>query len=311
MRIVFAGTAAIAVPSLAMLAQEHQLVGILTNPDAPQGRGLVLTSSPVAQAAQRLCPDIPLWKPERLTAEVRDMIRAAKPDVLVVYAYGKIFGPKFLSLFGESVNVHPSLLPRWRGPAPIAFSILNRDAQTGISIQKIAQQVDSGDIFEQIVWDMQFTETTAELTNRAAETGSMLLNKVLHDLEAGTVHAVPQNDALATHSWLLTKQDGIIDWNKSSEELHAMIRALNPWPLAQTSYEGKTLYIHNVGHIEEMCVNTQAPGTILSIDKNRGIMVQTGTGALFITGVQWAGKNLLPMKDFLNGARLTPGSCFS
>ena len=308
MRILFAGTAEIAIPSLKMIADTYELVAILTSPDAPQGRGLVLTPSPVALTAASYCPHVPVLKPQRLNQEVREQIRAYKPDVLVVYAYGKIFGPKFLSLFSGSINVHPSLLPRWRGPAPIPFSILNRDAQTGISIQRIAQQVDSGDIFAQVVWNMQFNETTAELTERAAVEGSQLLSDVLAKLSSGNAHAQPQDERNATYSRLITKQDGIVDWNQPAETIHAIIRAYNPWPLARTTIDGKVLYIHNA--VLDEAHHGASPGTIVSIDKNRGIMVQTGTGVLCLTSVQWSGKSLLPIKDFINGARFTSGSYF-
>lgn len=308
MRILFAGTAEIAIPSLKLLAETHELVGILTSPDAPQGRGLVVMPSPVALAAASYCPHVPVLKPQKLNQTVREQIRSYKPDVLVVYAYGKIFGPKFLSLFSECINIHPSLLPRWRGPAPLAFSILNRDAQTGISIQRIVEQVDSGDIFAQVVWNMQFTETTGELTERAAQEGAELLKSVLEKLASGKAHAQPQDENNATYSRLITKQDGIVNWNQSGETIHAMIRAFNPWPLARTTIDGKVLYIHNavLGETKQVA----SPGTIVSIDKNKGIMVQTGTGILCLTSVQWPGKSLLPIKDFINGARLTLGSYF-
>lgn len=308
MRVLFAGTAEIAIPSLKMLAETHELVAILTSPDAPQGRGLVVSQSPVALAAESCCPRVPVLKPQKLDQSVREHIQSLKPDVLVVYAYGKIFGPKFLSLFSECINIHPSLLPRWRGPAPIPFSILNRDTQTGMSIQRVAQQVDSGDIFAQVVWNMNFTETTAELTERAALEGSQLLKDVLEQLASGNAYAQPQEEHNATYSRLITKHDAIVNWNQPGETIHAMIRAFNPWPLARTTIGGKVLHIHNA--VLADTTHVASPGTVVSIDKNTGIMVQTGTGILCLTSVQWSGKTLLPIKDFLNGARLTPGSYF-
>lgn len=242
LNVLFAGSPECAVPSLEAVARKHRIVAVLTNPAAPQGRSKELVPTPVAACAIRLieegiiAPGTPIFTPEKLTQEVRDAIAATKPDILACFAYGKIFGPKTLALFPMgAVNVHPSLLPRWRGSTPVPAAILALDAETGITVQKMALEMDAGDIIVQTRFPLDGTETAEALLARAAAEGAPLLVESLDRLEAGTASLTKQNEADATYCTMLKKEDGEIDWTKSAKSISAQIRAFTPWPGAFTT----------------------------------------------------------------------------
>ncbi len=309
MRVLFAGSPEIAVPALAAVSARHQVVGVLTNPPAAKGRGLCLSCTPVADAAAAL--GVPILAPERLGPVEREAIAALKPELLVVFAYGKIFGPKFMALFpAGGINAHPSLLPRWRGCAPIPYAILHRDTVTGVSIQYVAPKMDSGAVLARQEITLDGTETTESLSALSATLGAELLSLVIDQLEAGTARGEPQDESAATYCCALSKDSGLVGWSNSALDIDARVRAFHPWPGAWTSLSGERLAIVSAHPWpEEPALATGAggqgvePGTVISVDKSRGIMVQTGTGLLALTRLQLRGKKPMDYKDFANGAR--------
>jgi methionyl-tRNA formyltransferase len=267
----------------------------------------------VAAAADRIGLPAPQCKTERLDASVRETLAALEPDLLVSFAYGRIFGPRFLGVFPlGGVNVHPSLLPRHRGATPIPAAILSRDSETGVSIQRLAPEMDAGDILAQERIPLNGRETTLSLSGIAAAKGAQLLVKTLRDMEAGRARGIPQDEQGATYCSSIAKDDGQIDWSEAAEKIDAMIRAYTPWPLCRTSHRGQDLYILEAspygGRSAEARHDRAAPGTVLGADRDAGILVQTGKGILAVSRLQYAAKKALPWRDFLNGARDFAGS---
>jgi methionyl-tRNA formyltransferase len=315
MRILFAGSPAIAVPALealASLALENrgfELAGVLSNPDSPRGRHGKPEPTELALAAAALAPrfgeaGLPppvLLKPERLGGEVRALVGALGPDILISFAYGRIFGPKFLALFPQGgINIHPSLLPAYRGPTPIPQTILNRDRETGISIQRLALEMDQGDILAREAFPLGGTETAATLSGEMARRAALLLPRVLRGIASGTLEARPQDGEGASYCRLLSREDGRIGWDRGAPGIEAQIRAYTPWPLSWTLDGGRDLYILKAAVLPG---GEGVPGTVLGIDRERGILVQTGDGVLAVSMLQYGGKRALGWKDFLNGAR--------
>jgi len=333
MRIIFAGCPAIAVPCLEALfsltqgSKEYELAGIITNPDTPKGRSKTLLPTEIGLlAAEQLCvagfSQPLLLKPEKLDAAVRDQISLLKPDLLVSFAYGKIFGPKFLALFSMGgINIHPSLLPKYRGPTPIPAAISGRETETGITIQKLASEMDTGDILLQEHLALCGNETTGSLSKTMAQLAARMLPEVLKGLSKGVLHGIAQKHEDATYCSLIEKNDGRIDWNKSAAEIDAQIRAFDPWPQTWAFHRDQQLFVLKA-KIADLSIidSTQAfipspqspvsspPGTVLGIDKKQGILVQTGEGVLALTELQYHAKKALHWKDFLNGARNFIGS---
>jgi methionyl-tRNA formyltransferase len=315
MRVLFAGSPGIAVPALKALAAmdeagELELAGVLTNPDSPRGRRGQREPTGVSAAAAALSagreagglPAIVQLKPGSLKAEAREAVAALKADLLLAFAYGRIFGPKFLSLFPlGGVNIHPSLLPKYRGAAPIPAAILARDRETGITFQRIALQMDSGGILLQERLPLTGRETAASLGDLAAEKSASLLPPLLRAIAKGEAHASPQRGE-ASYCSLISKEDGLVDWNLGAAEIDARIRAYTPWPLAHTRRGGRILYLLE-GTALEGEESAEAPGTVLCPDKDRGILIQTGNGILAITRLQFETKKALFWKDFLNGVK--------
>jgi methionyl-tRNA formyltransferase len=309
MRILFAGSPVIAVPSLVRLSVEHQVVGVLTNPESAQGRGLAVSRTPVAETATSLFGDgVPLLAFERLGAEARAAVAALKPEILVTFAYGRIFGPLFLALFPcGGVNVHPSLLPKYRGPTPIPYAIMNRDAETGITVQRLALEVDAGDILGVETLPLRGTETTEDLTEAAALIGADLLSRVLRDLAAGREVARPQEGS-PSYCSLLKKEDGAIDWSAPVLDIDAKIRAYAPWPGAFTWFRGQRLGVLESFPYPGLDTEPSPPGTLLGLDKSRGLMVKTVDGELALRRLQIQNKRALPYRDFANGIRDLAGA---
>jgi methionyl-tRNA formyltransferase len=314
MRILFAGSPAIAVPALETLAalsgtgEDFSLAGLLTNPDSPKGRSGSPEPTECAVAVQHF-PSIPVLKPEKLDGAAREQVADLKPDLLVSFAYGKIFGPKFLALFPMGgINIHPSLLPKYRGPTPIPAAIINRENETGLTIQRLAMEMDSGDILIQEKVPLDGRETTAGLSETMAKKAAELLPVVLKGIADGTLRAWPQDCNSATYCSLITKNDGLINWKLSAAEIDARIRAFNPWPLAWTmhapSKEGGELQLSVLeAEALEKTGDSAPPGQVLGKDNNKGILIQTGEGVLAVSRLQYQTKKALEWKAFLNGAR--------
>lgn len=326
LRVLFAGSPDCAVPALEAVAGSHCVVGILTNPPSAKGRSGKPEPTAVAEAAERLRekgligPEVPLFTPEKITDEVRLAIAAVKPDVMACFAYGKIFGPKTLALFPlGALNLHPSLLPRWRGSTPVPACILARDEETGITVQRMALAMDEGDIIVQTRFPLTGRETAGELLERSGREGAPLMVEALNLLERGEAAGTPQRGE-ATYCGMLSKEDGEIDWNAPAKEIDAKIRAVTPWPGAYTHSGDAVLIIHRAepvpgpeGTAPEEGLSGPAgeapkPGTVLGMDKKRGILVQTGEGLLALETLQWRTKKILDWKSFINGTRDFPGT---
>jgi methionyl-tRNA formyltransferase len=321
MRLLFAGSPEIALPSLKALVglslrdSSFELAGVLTNPDSSQGRHGDPQSTEVGRAFSALAarlreggrPVPVLLKPPRLNGEAREAVAALRTDLLVSFAYGRIFGPRFLALFPlGGINIHPSLLPKYRGPAPIPAVILGRERETGVTVQRLALEVDAGDILAQERVPLSGRETAGELAAAAAEKGAAMLEPVLYGLARGDLRGRPQKGEEASYCSLLSKEDGRIDWEAPAADIDARIRAFTPWPLAWTGHGDRYLAILEGKPYEGP--PGPPPGTVLGVDTNRGILVQTGEGILGITRLQYRTKKALRWQVFLNGARDFIGS---
>lgn len=299
MRILFAGTPDIAVPSLELLSKSFDVCGVLTNPDRKQGRKKVLVPSPVKEKALEL--DIPVFQPEKLDSSFCNTVKELKPDLLVCIAFGKIFRQSFLEIFPEGgINLHPSLLPLYRGPSPISEAILNGDKVSGISIQRLAKEMDSGNILHQEKFTLNGDETTESLTQRVAEMGAPLIVEVVKGIKNGTVKEYEQDHESATFCALIKKEDGLINWSSSTDKILNSIRAFTPWPLAYTRYGDKTLNILEAEKGED--VDGQ-PGTVIEYSKQRGYQIKTSDGSIIVKKLQLQSKKALDYKSFNNGVQ--------
>jgi methionyl-tRNA formyltransferase len=306
-RVLFAGSPAIAIPALESLTVTEgiELTGVLTNPDSPKGRHGAPAPTEIGEAAAKICASVPVLKPAKLDAQAREQVSSLKPDLLVTFAYGRIFGPKFLALFPlGGINIHPSLLPKYRGPSPIQAAILNRDAETGITVQTLAKEMDSGDIIAAEKLQLTGAETAGSLGEIMAQKAAVILPRVLRDIASGKARAEPQDHGKASYCSLITRDSALIDWKKSAAEIDAEIRAFYPQPLSRTIQNGRELYILKAAVYKDGEQGGKIPlGQIAGIDKQAGILVQTGEGILSVTELQYQGKKALFWRDFLNGAR--------
>jgi methionyl-tRNA formyltransferase len=306
MRLLFAGSPAIAVPSLEAAAKTSELAAVLTNPDSPRGRSGKREPTDAAVAAGRL--SVPVLKPEKLDGAAREAVRALAPDLLVSFAYGRIFGPKFLSLFPlGGINIHPSLLPRYRGPSPLAAAILNGDTETGITIQRLAPEMDGGDILAREIIPLEGRETSESLSLTAAVKSAAMLPPLLQAIAGGSARGRPQNQGEAVYCSLISREDGIINWMAGAVSIDARIRAFTPWPLCRTVYGGTDLYILRAHpffpEIPLRAPPRAPPGLVLGVDKGQGILIQTGNGFLAAEVLQLEKRKALEWRAFLNGAR--------
>jgi methionyl-tRNA formyltransferase len=311
MRILFAASPAIAVPALETIAaladteKDFVLAGLLTNPDNPRGRsGKPEPTDCAAAAGRRSGTPLPLLKLEKLDGAAREQTAALKPDILVSFAYGKIFGPKYLDLFPMGgINIHPSLLPQYRGPTPIPAAIINREAVTGITIQRLAVEMDAGDILAQETVPLNGRETTASLSKTMAKKAAEMLTATLRGIAAGTLRGKPQDHGAATYCSLFEKKDGLIDWSLSAVEIEARIRAFDPWPLSWTTHGDNQLFILKAEALEDDDLSLINPGWVLGKDEKKGILIQTRKGILAVSELKYRTKKAMDWKDFLNGAR--------
>ncbi len=304
-RILFAGNPELSVPALQALAQQFTVVGVLTNPDRPAGRGRHVEMPPVKQAAQQL--GIPVIQTERVRREAREQVASLAPDLLISFACSHIFGPKFLAIFSRgAMNIHPSLLPAYRGCAPLQFALLHGERTTGITVQRIVQDIDSGNILASEEIALDGTETTAQLEHIVAPQASDLIVRTVRDLMEGKLVEFPQNHQKATYTRMLAKADGTIDWHASCADIHSKVRALFPWPKASTTFHGIRLLITGVyGSVfdlpHEPLPEMIVPGTVLRMVKKKGLAVACGDGILYVTRVQLAQKKEMDSAAFLNG----------
>lgn len=306
MRIAFAGTPEFAVPALrALLGSGHPIVGVLTRPDRPRGRGRQIAPSPVKAAA--LDAGLPLSQPETLAnPQDRAALEAWRPDLLVVVAYGLILLPGVLALPPLGcLNIHASLLPRWRGAAPIQRSILAGDAETGISIMQMGPGLDTGPVLLQRRIPIDRSATSGTLHERLATLGAEGLLEALREIDAGTAHPRPQPTEGVTYAAKISKSEALIDWRADAHVIERQIRAFNPWPYAETRLGGEPLRVLRA-QIEESAADSAQPGTICAI-RREAVLVRCGRGWLALTELQRPGRKPLPASEFVKAVRLVPG----
>ena len=299
-RVIFMGTPEFSVPTLRALDEHHQVVGVVTQPDRRAGRGRQLVESPVKQVA--LERDLPLFQPRTLNSpEAVPHLAAWRPHAIVVAAFGQILPVPVLDLPPHGcLNVHASLLPRYRGAAPIAAAILNGETVTGITIMRMDEGLDTGPILAQAECPIAPDDTTGSLTAKLAELGAQLLVETLDGWLVGAVQAQPQDDSRATYCSQMEKKNGLLDWGRSAAYLDRQVRACDPWPGAFTRWQGQRLKILQAKPLPEWQGEGQ-PGQV--VEMGEGIGVISGQGALELLEVQLAGKKPMPAAVFARGKR--------
>jgi methionyl-tRNA formyltransferase len=311
MRIVFCGTPEFAVPSLRRLLQEPGIAveAVITQPDRPRGRGRKLSASPVKEAA--LEASLHVYQPEKMKSEsTADFFRRAAPDAVVVIAYGHIIPASLLARPRLGwINLHASLLPKYRGAAPINWAILNGDSSTGITTMQIAAGLDTGPILQQLEMQIGPDETAPELGARMAEAGGPLIIESLKKLDRGEITPVTQDDRQATRAPLLKKEHGRIDWTQNAQAIYNRIRGLAPWPGAYTSFRGQLCHIWGAPAADAAAGAAEIPGTILAAARQLYVACGSGTG-LALEAAQLEGKTRVAARDFANGVRLAANERF-
>jgi methionyl-tRNA formyltransferase len=303
-RIVFFGTPDFAVPSLrALLAGADPVVGVVCQPDKPAGRGRHVAMPAVKQAA--LDAQVPVLQPEKLRRpEFLEALRAWAPDLIVVAAYGRILPKAVLDLPRLGcLNVHGSLLPKYRGAAPVQWAILRGESVTGVTIMQMNERMDAGDILLQRETPIGNDETYGELLERLAEIGAQVLMEAIAQVHAGTLQRQVQREGEVTLAPLIKKEDGCIDWTRSAMSIACMVRAFNPWPSAFTYLDSKLLKIHraHVGTAHSDC-----PGAVLQVQGD--LTVGTGEGTLVLDELQLEGRKRMPATEFVRGGSIKAGT---
>lgn len=309
LRIVFMGTPNFAATSLqALLDGPDKIVAVVTQPDRAKGRSKKLQPSPVKIIATET--DIPILQPtsDIKSKEFHNGLVSYKPDLIVVVAYGRLLPKNILELPPLGcVNLHGSLLPKYRGAAPIQWSIINNDEEVGVSVMQMDEGMDTGDVLCRSRIPADPDETSATLFDKLATLGSDTLLNAIKGLKEGTLVPIPQNDSLASHAPRLKKNDGLINWATDAHILHSLVRGLDPWPTAFTFLHGKRLKLFAP---EIIHIDTDAePGTILQADK-RGFLIACGNNALQFHQVQPEGKKKMSTDVWLRGAQIAPGTKF-
>ncbi|MDH5600057.1 MAG: methionyl-tRNA formyltransferase [Gammaproteobacteria bacterium] len=314
LRIIFAGTPDFAAISLmALIESEHEVVAVYSQPDRPAGRGRKLRASPVKEVALKY--NIPVYQPEKLKdIDAQEELRSLNADVMVVAAYGLLLPQAVLDIpkFG-CLNIHASLLPRWRGAAPIQRAIAAGDKESGISIMQMNAGLDTGDILQLSSCPITEQDNGGSLHDKLAEIGASAILETLNNVANHSLNPVVQDDALATYAHKLDKKEAQINWQNSAVEIERLVRAFNPWPVAYTRHEDKTLRIWQAKVIElnSPTKTNYKPGTVVSCDK-KGIDVICGEGILRILNLQPSGSKAMDVAAFMNGhaKQLPVGSVF-
>lgn len=298
--IVFAGTAEFAVPALeALLHSRHRVIGVYTQPDRPAGRGLMLQASAIKQVALR--QQLPVLQPENLRdPAAQQQLKELNPDIMVVAVYGLLLPAAVLNTPRLGcINLHPSILPRWRGATPIQRAIEAGDVETGVTIMQLDEGWDSGDILSQVHCPLYPTDTTATLAKRLSVLGADLLVSTIDRIEQQTVHPRKQEEAEVIYAAKLEKAEGKLDWSLSAEVLERKVRAFDPWPVAYTDWEGKALRIWQAEALTERSPVGIAPGTVVALSA-AGIDVATGANILRLIMLQLPGGKTLAARDVIN-----------
>jgi methionyl-tRNA formyltransferase len=299
-RVVFMGTPRFVVPALEALDGYHEVVGVVTQPDKRAGRGRKVMPSPVKEAA--LARGLPVFQPESLrTSDALECLAGWQPEVIVVFAYGELVPRPVLELPPHGcLNIHPSLLPRHRGAAPVAAAILSGDPVTGVTIMRMDEGLDTGPILAQEEYPIAVDDTTGSLTAKLAALGAQFLIETLARWLRGEVEARPQDDALATYCSHLKKEDGLLDWNQTAEHLDRQVRAYEPWPGAYTTWQGRRLKVLRARPLADWA-GEGAPGQVVALPNGLGVV--TGEGLLALKQVQLAGKKPMASEVFGRGQR--------
>lgn len=315
MRVIFMGTPDFAVDTLeAIIKAGHEVVMVVTQPDKKKGRGKTMQFTPVKEVAVR--ENIPVLQPLKVREdEVVKQLGEAKPDVIVVVAYGQILPESILNLpkYG-CINVHASLLPKYRGAAPIQWAVINGEQESGVTTMYMAKGLDTGDMIDKVVVPLSKEETGGSLHDKLAKAGAALLVETLDKLKAGTAVRTPQKDEESSYASMLSKSLGNIDWTKPAVEIERLIRGLSPWPSAYTYLNGKTLKLWNTVVLKE----TELPvgshgeqmGEIVYVDK-KSFIVKTGEDYINVLELQLEGKKRMETDAFLRGYTLEAGCVLS
>ncbi|HEV3312509.1 MAG TPA: methionyl-tRNA formyltransferase [Chloroflexota bacterium] len=296
-RVVFMGSGPFAVPALEQLAAVHQLVAVVTQPDRPAGRGRQVQRGLVAASADRL--GLPVLQPHSFKdSEAVDALRETQPQLLVVASYGKILPRRVLDIPERgAINLHPSLLPRHRGASPVAWTILSGESVAGVTLMEMSAKMDAGPIIAQREVPLSGDETTESLTAILSVENAALLMDSLPGFIEGTLVSVPQDEAAATYTNMLTKEMGWIEWTKPASQLEREVRAFQPWPVAHTILGGA---IRVFAAVVDDASGESPAGTVITLG-NEGISIQTGEGLLVISQVQPAGRNRMAAADYARG----------
>lgn len=297
MRVVFMGTPDIAATCLKrILADGFQVVGVYTQPDRPKGRGMKLTASPVKEVA--LDAGIPVFQPENFREEETvEALRALKPDVCAVVAYGRILPQKVLDVptFG-CINIHASLLPKYRGSAPYQWAVLNGEKETGVTAMYLCREMDAGDMIDRVTTPIGENETAGEVLDRLALLGAGLLSKTLARFQAGPVAAEKQDESLVSYAPMLDKSLCPIDFHRTAQQVHDQVRGLQPWPVATMELQGKHFKVHET----RVTAGEGEPGQILGLTKT-GLVIACGEGAVEIRSLQAEGGKRMNAPDYFRG----------
>jgi len=308
MKIVFMGTPALAVPSMDILRAEHEIILAVTQPDKPAGRGHQLAASPIKQRALEC--GIAVSQPERARDEsFVEQLRALAPDAIAVVAYGQILPRAILELAPRGcVNLHFSLLPRWRGAAPVQRAILNGDSMTGVTTQWMAEKLDAGDVILQREVAILPHETSGELLERLTPSGAEVLLETIQLLDTGQAPRTPQDESGVTIGPTIKKEEGHIDWNDEARSIVNRVRAMNPWPAAWCDFHDHPLKIWRATEATQN--SSGAPSKVLSLTAE-GIVIAAGSGAVLLLEIQAPGKPRMKAADWARGARLEVGQHLS
>lgn len=307
MRVVFFGTPEIAVPSLEAVAAAHTVTALVCQPDRPKGRGKKLEAPPTKMWAA--AHGVPVHQPVKLNdGAFEGWLRGQCPELCVIAAYGRILKQPILDVpVGGWLNVHPSLLPKYRGPSPIQSAVLNGDPVTGVTIMRLTLDMDAGDILLQEETLVDPDETAEALTQRLATVGARMLLQAIGLVEQGRAVFAPQDHARATYCKLFEKQDGQIRWEAPARTIHNLVRAATPWPIAHCLFRGEVVRVHKTRVVKE---STSAPaGQIIRVERDR-IVAATGEQCIAILEIQAPGKRAMPVADYLRGHTLEPGERF-
>ncbi len=308
MNILFMGTPDFSVPSLKALAgmSGHKIVGVVTTPDQPVGRSLKMTPPPVKACAVEL--GIPVFQPEKLnTAENLELFKGLGADLLAVVAYGKIIGDRLLALYPRKIiNVHPSLLPKYRGVAPYQWALINGEKNTGVTIMYIAKELDAGDIILQKEIAVKDSDNASTLHDSLAAMGAEMLAETVSLIERGEASGAPQDHAEATYYKKIEKSMGHIDWKLDAEKIKDLVRGLCPWPSTYCFHNGNLIKIHEA-RLAPASSSSTVPGTVIEASEKGGLIVACGNGALSIKKLQLASKSSQSHDTFLRGYKISSG----